>query len=85
VEVLRSDPFIPNDICLGGDGGDRCKIITGPNMGGKSSATRMVAIIAVMAQLGSFVPADSLTIGMLDGIMTRMGGEPFEYECRCPY
>jgi DNA mismatch repair protein MSH3 len=78
IEVLRSDPFIPNDICLGGsdeEGRGLCKIITGPNMGGKSSTTRMVAIIAVMAQIGSYVPAESLKMGMLDGIMTRMGGE----------
>lgn len=50
-------------------------VITGPNMGGKSSAVRMVALIAIMAQIGSYVPAESVKLGMLDGILTRMGGE----------
>lgn len=76
VEALSLDPFIPNDIQLGIDDGS-CKIITGPNMGGKSSATRMVAIIALMAQVGSFVPAESVRLSMLDSIMTRMGGTFF--------
>ncbi|KAF8447476.1 muts domain V-domain-containing protein [Boletus edulis BED1] len=48
-------------------------IITGPNMGGKSSAVRMVALIAIMAQIGSYVPAGAARIGMCDGIITRMG------------
>lgn len=50
-------------------------VITGPNMGGKSSSVRMIALIAVMAQVGSYVPAQSTKLGMLDGILTRMGGE----------
>ncbi|KAI6103556.1 muts domain V-domain-containing protein [Pisolithus sp. B1] len=51
----------------------RSAIITGPNMGGKSSAVRMVALIAIMAQIGSYVPAKAARIGMCDGIITRMG------------
>lgn len=72
VEALRPDPFVPNTICLGGDS-PKSAIITGPNMGGKSSAVRMVALIAIMAQIGSYVPAKAARIGMCDGIITRMG------------
>jgi DNA mismatch repair protein MSH3 len=76
VEMLLERPCIVNSIRFGGElpGGGPCKIITGPNMGGKSSTTKMVALIAVMAQVGSFVPAEAVTMGILDGIMTRMGG-----------
>jgi len=72
VEALRTDPFVPNDVHMGGDVA-RNKIITGPNMGGKSSSVRMVALIAIMAQIGSYVPAKSVKLSMLDGILTRMG------------
>lgn len=76
IETLLERPCITNSIWFGGQcpKGGSCKIITGPNMGGKSSTTKMVALIAVMAQVGSFVPADAVTMGILDGIMTRMGG-----------
>ena len=74
VETLRSDPFVPNTVHLGGKD-TRTKVITGPNMGGKSSAVRMVALIALMAQLGSYVPASSVTMSLLDAILTRMGGK----------
>ncbi|KAH9063827.1 DNA mismatch repair protein MSH3 [Lactarius deliciosus] len=72
VEAVRADPFVPNSIALG-DGEPRSKIITGPNMGGKSSAVRMIALIAIMAQIGSYVPASSVRLSMLDGVLTRMG------------
>lgn len=78
IEALRSDPFIPNSICLGGQE-TKTKIITGPNMGGKSSAVRMVALIALMAQIGSYVPAASVSMSMLDAILTRMGGKSIVY------
>lgn len=72
VEALRSDPFVPNSIHMG-NGYPRSKIITGPNMGGKSSVVRMTALCAIMAQIGSYIPAHSMKIGLLDGVLTRMG------------
>lgn len=74
VEILRTDPFVPNDLRIGGQE-SRTKIITGPNMGGKSSLVRMVALIALMAQIGSYVPASSAKLGLSDTILTRMGGK----------
>ena len=73
-EAVRADPFVPNSITLG-NGEHRSKIITGPNMGGKSSAVRMIALIAIMAQIGSYVPAAAVKLSMLDSILTRMGGK----------
>jgi len=73
IEAIRDQPFIPNSVQLGNDAA-RCKVITGPNMGGKSSTVRMIALIAIMAQIGSYVPAKSVRLSMLDGILTRMGG-----------
>jgi len=64
--------FIPNDSFLDGEG-HRLLIITGPNMAGKSTYMRQVALIAIMAQMGSFVPAKSATIGIVDRIFTRVG------------
>lgn len=75
VEELKSDPFVPNTVMMG-QGGQRSKIITGPNMGGKSSSVRMIALIAIMAQIGSYVPAKAVKLSMMDSILTRMGGEP---------
>ncbi|KAI0831758.1 muts domain V-domain-containing protein [Trametes gibbosa] len=72
IEALRVDPFVPNSVKMGGDH-TRHRIITGPNMGGKSSAVRMTALCAIMAQIGSYVPARSMKLSLLDGILTRMG------------
>ncbi|KAG6896947.1 hypothetical protein C0992_005153 [Termitomyces sp. T32_za158] len=72
VEALRPDPFVPNTVVMG-DRKPRSKIITGPNMGGKSSCVRMVALIAIMAQIGSYVPATSVKMGLIDSVLTRMG------------
>ncbi|RVW73139.1 DNA mismatch repair protein MSH3 [Vitis vinifera] len=66
------DNFVPNDTNLHADG-EYCEIVTGPNMGGKSCYIRQVALIAIMAQVGSFVPASSAKLCVLDGIHTRMG------------
>ncbi|HLJ57016.1 MAG TPA: DNA mismatch repair protein MutS [Chthonomonadaceae bacterium] len=64
-------PYIPNDCLL--DAERRMYVITGPNMSGKSSYLRQVALIALMAQIGSFVPADRAAIGIVDRIFTRVG------------
>ncbi|PCH38453.1 hypothetical protein WOLCODRAFT_65402 [Wolfiporia cocos MD-104 SS10] len=72
IESLVSEPFVSNTIVMG-NGQPRSKIITGPNMGGKSSTVRMIALCAIMAQIGSYVPASSMKLAALDGILTRMG------------
>ncbi|KAF4608344.1 Mismatch repair protein msh3 [Pleurotus pulmonarius] len=72
IERLSSDPFVRNSLDLGFRE-PKSKIITGPNMGGKSSCVRMVALIVLMAQIGSYVPASSLKLGVVDAILTRMG------------
>jgi len=72
VEAIRDAPFVPNSVVMGGNC-PRSKIITGPNMGGKSSAVRMIALCAIMAQIGSYVPATAMKMSMLDGILIRMG------------
>ena len=72
VEKLTGTPFVSNDTYLNGSD-DRCAIITGPNMAGKSTYMRQVAIIVLMAQIGSFVPAESANISLCDAIFTRVG------------
>ncbi len=72
VEKLIKTPFVSNDTYLDNIG-DRCAIITGPNMAGKSTYMRQVAIITLMAQIGSFVPAQMAEIGVVDAIFTRVG------------
>ncbi|TKA74788.1 hypothetical protein B0A49_01868, partial [Cryomyces minteri] len=72
VEQLLLDTYVPNDIKLSSDE-TRALLITGPNMGGKSSYVRSVALIAIMAQIGSYVPAESARLGLLDAVFTRMG------------
>jgi DNA mismatch repair protein MutS len=64
--------FIPNDLYLN-DTGDLIAVITGPNMGGKSTYLRQAALIAILAQLGSFVPADAAVLPVIDRIFTRIG------------
>ena len=71
-KALKNEQFIPNDSYLNGTT-DRFLIITGPNMAGKSTYMRQVAIITYMAQLGSFVPAKSASISIVDRIFTRIG------------
>jgi DNA mismatch repair protein MutS len=71
VERFTSTPFVPNDLRL--DSARRMLIITGPNMGGKSTYMRQAALIAVLAHIGSYVPADSVTLGPVDRIFTRIG------------
>ncbi len=69
---LAEEKFVPNDTSLDGEGA-RLAIITGPNMAGKSTYIRQVALIVLLAQIGSFVPAASAVIGLVDRIFTRVG------------
>jgi len=67
------DRYVPNDTIF--EDGERFRIITGPNMSGKSTFLRQVALIVLMAQMGSYVPADSARIGLVDRIFTRIGAQ----------
>ncbi len=71
-KMLTDSLFVPNDTTLG-SANDQVSIITGPNMAGKSTYMRQVALIVLMAQIGSFVPARSARIGLVDRIFTRIG------------
>ncbi len=77
IEALRpEEPFIPNDAeldCVE----NQILIITGPNMGGKSTYLRQIALIVIMAQMGSFIPAKSAKIGIVDRIFTRIGATDY--------
>jgi len=71
VEQVTETPFVPNDLVL--DDSRRMLVITGPNMGGKSTYMRQAALITLLAHTGSFVPADAAAIGPVDRIFTRIG------------
>ena len=73
VEHATDTSFVPNDTEI--DGSSRLQIITGPNMAGKSVYLRQVALITLLAQTGSYVPADKATLGIVDRIFTRVGAE----------
>ncbi len=70
--AMRDNRFIPNDVLLDGDR-NRMMIITGPNMAGKSTYIRQTALLVILAQMGSFIPADHARIGVADKIFTRVG------------
>ncbi|QAT49850.1 DNA mismatch repair protein MutS [Caproiciproducens sp. NJN-50] len=72
VEALSEEPFVPNDAELDREE-NRVAIITGPNMAGKSTYMRQIALIVIMAQTGCFVPASAAEIGIVDAIFTRVG------------
>jgi len=72
IEVFSDDPFVPNSVYLN-NSTDRLLVITGPNMGGKSTVLRQTAIICILAQMGSFVPAEKARLPLLDRIWTRVG------------
>jgi DNA mismatch repair protein MutS len=74
VEVASKEPFVPND-CVMDTETQQVLIITGPNASGKSTYLRQVALIALMAQIGSFVPARAARIGLVDRIFTRVGAQ----------
>jgi len=70
-EALRDERFVPNDVSLSPD--ERMVVLTGPNMSGKSTVMRQTALIALLAQIGAFVPASQATVGLCDRIFTRVG------------
>jgi DNA mismatch repair protein MutS len=72
IEATSETPFIPNDLYMN-NSTDRLLIVTGPNMGGKSTILRQVALIALLAQVGSFVPAERARLPLFDRIWTRVG------------
>jgi DNA mismatch repair protein MutS len=74
IETALSDAsFVPNDVTLGEGDDIRMVILTGPNMAGKSTWLRMTALLTIMAQAGSWIPAESASIGLVDRIFTRIG------------
>lgn len=72
-QSLRGERYVPNDVVF--EKGEIVRVITGPNMSGKSTYLRQAALIALMAQMGSFVPAASAKIGLVDRIFTRIGAQ----------
>lgn len=70
--LMRAGEFVPNDLSMPPER-SRFVLLTGPNMAGKSTIMRQIAVIALMAQMGSFVPADKVTLGLCDRIFTRVG------------
>jgi DNA mismatch repair protein MutS len=72
IEVFNDEPFVPNNLYLN-NSTDRLLIITGPNMGGKSTVLRQTAIISILAQMGGFVPAEKARLPLLDRVWTRVG------------
>jgi len=72
MERVQREPFVANDLTMG-DGAPRLFVLTGPNMGGKSTFLRQTALVALMAQMGSFVPAREAKLGLVDRIFTRVG------------
>ena len=72
IEVFIDEPFVPNSVYLN-NSTDRLLIITGPNMGGKSTVLRQTALVCILAQMGSFVPAESARLPLLDRVWTRVG------------
>jgi DNA mismatch repair protein MutS len=72
-QSLRSERYIPNDATF--EKGEIVRVITGPNMSGKSTYLRQVALIVLLAQMGSFVPAEKANIGLVDRIFTRIGAQ----------
>ncbi len=72
LETQSEEPFVPNDLCCDTEA-EQLLILTGPNMGGKSTYLRQNALIVIMAQMGSFVPAEQARVGLVDRIYTRVG------------
>ncbi|MCA9293873.1 MAG: DNA mismatch repair protein MutS [Phycisphaerales bacterium] len=75
LEAALGGKFVPNDLALGAADAPRLALITGPNMAGKSTYIRQVALIVILAHAGSFVPAASATVGLTDRLFTRIGAD----------
>src|SRR5690606_5430332 len=71
-KTLKAGEFVPNSISMDNEN-KRFILITGPNMGGKSTYMRQTALLVILAQIGSFVPAKSMRLGLVDKIFTRVG------------
>ncbi|RMD63533.1 MAG: DNA mismatch repair protein MutS, partial [Planctomycetota bacterium] len=81
VEELQEEAFTPNDLALGcADEPARLALITGPNMAGKSTFIRQAALLVVLAQAGSFVPAEEAVVGVVDRLYTRVGADDALHE-----
>lgn len=72
IEAFSEEPFVPNSVYLN-NSTDRLLVITGPNMGGKSTVLRQTALVCILAQMGSFVPAEKARLPLLDRVWTRVG------------
>ena len=72
IEIIAGDTFVPNDAHVG-EAASRFILLTGPNMGGKSTYLRQTALLVILAQIGAFVPARSMSAGLVDRIFTRIG------------
>jgi DNA mismatch repair protein MutS len=72
-QSLQGERYVPNDVAF--EAGERIRVITGPNMSGKSTYLRQAALVTLMAQMGSYVPARSARIGLVDRIFTRIGAQ----------
>jgi DNA mismatch repair protein MSH6 len=72
-ETFSGDDFVPNDVIIGGEDAPTSLLLTGPNMGGKSTLLRQVATCVILAQIGCYVPAESATLSLVDRIFTRLG------------
>jgi DNA mismatch repair protein MutS len=73
LETTIETGFVANDLCMGGEDGPRVLVITGPNMAGKSTYLRQAALLTLLAQIGSYVPAKRARIGLVDRVFTRIG------------
>ena len=71
--ILRSEDFVPNDVLIGGSGNPTFILLTGPNMGGKSTLLRQICLAVILAQIGADVPAESFELAPVDRIFVRMG------------
>lgn len=79
IEALPDSYYVPNDVVLDSEE-HKFYLVTGPNMGGKSTYIRSAAVSVLLAQIGCYVPADSAVISIVDGIYTRVGSSDYQSE-----